>query len=406
MLVISNGILYDRRIGILIRGLYKAEFPKANLPNGITQILLLDENGVIKCKRLVFINQPEAAFVKYYLAKKDFKQRDRVDLVLEINDENGKPLSDANVSVSVLDQDKISRDPLTKNIKNYLDLGFIVDNILAKPEELFMNDERETLKMTDLVMLNQQTTHPFFDLEKKILPPKLKAMVQRNGMVLNGIARYSHSDKPLSNGFITIKSFPNGDKGTWSCKTNSEGRFQLEEIYITDSVRVLVTARNGADKPASVDLFFDQSNFGRPGKMVKKDIPNEAKRFLDQLIKDEKEIGPAKTKQDYSNTLGNTILSSEPADHAAQWLYGFTIPEEFESPDYSKGDRNDPSPDNRITLYWNPSVTTNRKGRVKISFYNSDFAKNFQITIEGLSKDGIPIFNIYQVGKNSKGNPQ
>ena len=140
--------------------------------------------------------------------------------------------------------------------------------------------------------------------------------------------------------------------------------------------------------------------------MVKKDIPNEAKRFLDQLIKDEKELGPAKTKQDYSNTLGNTFLSSEPVDRAAQWLYGFTVPEEFESPDYAKGDRNDPTPDNRTTLYWNPSVTTNRKGRVKISFYNSDFAKNFQITIEGLSKDGTPIFDIYQVGKNFKGNPQ
>ncbi len=404
ILLISNGIVYDRRRGMLIRGLFKAEFPKANLPNGIAQLLILDERGIIKCKRLVFVNQPDEAFVKYYLAKKEFKQRERVDLVLEINDENGKPISDANISVSVLDADKISRDPLARNIKNYLNLGFFVDNKLEKQEELFMDDDRETLKKIDFVMLNQQTVYPSFDIGKSIQPPKSKEMVQKKGIVLKGHVNLIHSEKPLSNGILTIISYPNGAKGSWSCKTDNNGRFQLDEFVVTDSVQVLVNAKNSSGKSVTVDVVFDQSDLGSQGKLVKKEIPNDAKRYLDLMSKYQKDVGQEKTFPDQVRSTGNTTLSSDSEKDQVQWLYGFTVSAEFKSPDYSKSIQNGPTPDNRTTIYWNPSVTTNRKGRAKISFYNSDYAKNLQIIIEGLSNEGMPIFDIHQIGKNAKGN--
>jgi hypothetical protein len=64
-------------------------------------------------------------------------------------------------------------------------------------------------------------------------------------------------------------------------------------------------------------------------------------------------------------------------------------------------------PDNRSTIYWNPDITTNKKGRAKVSFYNSKEARNFQICVEGITKDGIPIFDLYDFGRNykSKKNP-
>ena len=80
-------------------------------------------------------------------------------------------------------------------------------------------------------------------------------------------------------------------------------------------------------------------------------------------------------------------------------LPGFTISEDFDSPNYSAQEQIKNSYDSRATLYWNPNVKTNRRGRAKIGFYNSDEARNLQICIEGISKDGIPIFSTYDIGK-------
>ena len=72
----------------------------------------------------------------------------------------------------------------------------------------------------------------------------------------------------------------------------------------------------------------------------------------------------------------------------------FTIPGHaaervFYSPKYDvKLDAHDTA-DYRATLYWNPSVTTDKEGNATIEFFNSDTAKEIQLSIEGLS-NGIP----------------
>ena len=48
------------------------------------------------------------------------------------------------------------------------------------------------------------------------------------------------------------------------------------------------------------------------------------------------------------------------------------------------------NPDNRTTLYWNPSVKTDKNGSITITFYNSDNAKSFEVDIQALSQYGTP----------------
>ena len=61
----------------------------------------------------------------------------------------------------------------------------------------------------------------------------------------------------------------------------------------------------------------------------------------------------------------------------------------FYSPKYDVKIEAHDTPDYRATLYWNPSVATDKEGNATIEFYNSDTAKQFQLSIEGLS-NGIP----------------
>ena len=68
-------------------------------------------------------------------------------------------------------------------------------------------------------------------------------------------------------------------------------------------------------------------------------------------------------------------------------IQGFSRPVEFYNPDYSRQALPDVK-DYRKTLYWNPDVTTDSEGRASIDFYNNSVAPDFNISVEGITKDG------------------
>lgn len=69
-----------------------------------------------------------------------------------------------------------------------------------------------------------------------------------------------------------------------------------------------------------------------------------------------------------------------------KWL-GYAATREFYNPKYSLP-LSSHLPDRRATLYWNPSVKTDKDGRATVTFYNSDTAKKWNIIIQGTDSMG------------------
>ena len=68
-------------------------------------------------------------------------------------------------------------------------------------------------------------------------------------------------------------------------------------------------------------------------------------------------------------------------------LPGFSAPDDFYQPDYSKK----PLPetkDYRRTLYWNPNLQLDASGAAKIEFYNNCKPTQIVISAEGMGADG------------------
>ena len=67
---------------------------------------------------------------------------------------------------------------------------------------------------------------------------------------------------------------------------------------------------------------------------------------------------------------------------------GYTTSTEFYAPEYPdgpiKGDV-----DYRRTLYWNPALTTDGNGQAEVLFYNNGYSKQFHISAEGITPQGI-----------------
>ena len=68
------------------------------------------------------------------------------------------------------------------------------------------------------------------------------------------------------------------------------------------------------------------------------------------------------------------------------WLEGYSAVKEFYNPDYSIYP---PEPDYRRILYWNPAITTDEYGIVKIQFYNNSSCRNFSISAETVTSQGM-----------------
>ena len=71
---------------------------------------------------------------------------------------------------------------------------------------------------------------------------------------------------------------------------------------------------------------------------------------------------------------------------------GYTTGVEFYAPEYPdgpiKGDV-----DYRRTLYWNPALTTDANGQAEVLFYNNGYSKQFHISAEGITPQGVILNN-------------
>jgi uncharacterized protein YfaS (alpha-2-macroglobulin family) len=68
---------------------------------------------------------------------------------------------------------------------------------------------------------------------------------------------------------------------------------------------------------------------------------------------------------------------------------GYQLPVEFYSPKYDTQESIDnPKPDLRTTIYWNPNVVTDEEGNTKVDFYTADDPATYSVIIEGVSDDG------------------
>ncbi len=60
----------------------------------------------------------------------------------------------------------------------------------------------------------------------------------------------------------------------------------------------------------------------------------------------------------------------------------------FYHPKYTSSSKNDPKPDFRSTLYWNPNVVTKNDGTIDLSFFASDRKGTYTVWIEGMDMQG------------------
>ncbi|MCF0065703.1 TonB-dependent receptor plug domain-containing protein [Dyadobacter chenwenxiniae] len=87
---------------------------------------------------------------------------------------------------------------------------------------------------------------------------------------------------------------------------------------------------------------------------------------------------------DYSQDVVPGVLVSK--------IAGFNVPKEFYAPTYEISKPQNVNPDYRSTLFWAPVLKTNKQGKARFTYFNTDAVTNIDIRAEALSTTGIPGF--------------
>lgn len=249
-----------------------------SFPSGILNLLLFSSEAKPISERLVFIQNPDQARVSIQTDRSSYKKRERVDVLMEIKDEDDAPLS-GNFSVSVTD-DKEVRVDTCSTLYSYLLLSSELKGHIDCPA-CYFEDNIKSRQALDLLMM----THGWrrYDLAKaargefQTLNEALEIGQEISGTIKGGLL-----SKPSEKAKVSV--FASGTNYMDVTETDKNGRFYLRGFEFPDSTKYVIHATSKRGR-STVDLLVDQDNFPPSALPWGYEVYKEDRTFLDYMKK-------------------------------------------------------------------------------------------------------------------------
>ncbi len=246
---------------------YNATIPKSRFPTGILQLTLFSPKNEPVAERLVFINHSDFLKINLSVNKPEFQKREKVKLMLDVNDPKGKPTL-GSFSIAITDESKVPVDEASETtiISNLL-LSSDLRGFIEQPNYYFTETNADKVRALDNLLLTQGWRR--FEW-KNILSDNYPSLVYQpeKSMQVSGKVT-SLNGKPVVRGKVTLFS-SSGTSLLLDTLTDNNGVFKFDNLYFNDSTKFIVQARNEKDKK-NVEILLDRI----PAQLVTKN-KNEA----------------------------------------------------------------------------------------------------------------------------------
>jgi hypothetical protein len=258
LLVSVRGAVYSSFETKLDNKPLQIHLPLELYPKGIVQITLFDSLFRPLAERLVFNNRPDQKmFIHVETGKKEYRQRERVNLTIDVTDAVGNPVV-SSLSLAVVDSSKSDSMINSANIESYLyltsELKGRVDYKLFNLADTSCSGNRNI----DLVMMTQGWRNFLWNSIRytrtlKILYPIEKGFYI-DGSVYNYNKRRSGSDYRLD--YFDLKTGLNG-----AVKIDENSRFRIEIPFFYDSHVLFIQNRNKKERVVNLGFTLDTLSF-------------------------------------------------------------------------------------------------------------------------------------------------
>lgn len=212
------------------------QIPKEVFPPGVAQVSVLSEKGQPLAERLVFVNEIPKLQATVSTNKNEYTPREQVGLLMELKDPDGKPIQ-GDFSLSVVDQSAQLADDTEETIYEYLHLRSELRGYIQDPSYYFDSKNQDRWQALDYLMLTQGWRK--FKLEE-LMNPEKKAItfpIER-GLTFSGKLIEYDREKGIPYGNVSVLDMSGGLEA-WELQTAEDGRFELRDIVLFDTCRLM-----------------------------------------------------------------------------------------------------------------------------------------------------------------------
>lgn len=307
----TRGKLYFAEIKE-VRDSTTIKISKNIFPSGITQFTLFNGKGEPFCERLLFIDKNEQLNISINPTKKEYDKREKIGLEVLVKDKNGNPIQ-TSVSLAITKEELVSQ----KNILEYFLLSSDLKGNIENPNYYF--DEKIDKKTRENHLDLLLTTQGWRRFEwKKILDNKYPNILFYNetDIRISGTITKEFFNISSSNSMVRLNVL-NDYNYRKEMITGKDGRFLFTDLDYTDTVEILIEARNRRGKKRVVilidellppEVFFNPSIHQkyRKGIFAKRYRPK--KEELDYLkLHNKPSSGNVIKAEKYANQYDNVL---------------------------------------------------------------------------------------------------
>lgn len=300
----SAGKVYYTTFGRLDNSSCLAIIPKNKFPTGIAQFTLFSSTGEPLNERVVFIqNTTDQLNLNLKTEKPVYAQREKVSMALSAKDAANKPVM-GSFSVTVFNEDRLTANESAEStiLSNIL-LTSDLRGYIEEPNYYFNDPTDKTKADLDVLLLTQgYRRFEWKDILENHYPPL--AYEAEKSLSISGQLT-TMAGKPVVKGRLKVLALAN--KTVVDTITDEQGRFNLTDVDIPDSAKLVIEARKANDgKNVNISLDNDRtipiifkSNIGDATDGL-------ALPFLRMAI-----TGVADTNQLAANIKANTIITGK-----------------------------------------------------------------------------------------------
>lgn len=200
------------------------KLPLKNLPQGIAEITLFNENLQPLLERLVYIKQNQKLYIKAILDKENYKTKDKVNLKLKVVDQDNKPIK-SHLSVSIYDQIYKNEED-TKTIESHFQLSTQLKGNIYNPNYYFNDRNKNRKRFLDLLMLTQGWRAYVWN-ENNLNQEVEKKYPIINDTIIGKVYTNNSKDRTiLSQQYLRVFTADKNNSG-YLIKVDSIGRFKI-----------------------------------------------------------------------------------------------------------------------------------------------------------------------------------
>jgi TonB-dependent SusC/RagA subfamily outer membrane receptor len=227
----------DKQIAVL-------DISREDLPSGIIQFTLFDQNSQPVAERLAFHKNTADEINLKVSSKQAYKTREKVSLDV-LAEANGKPLQ-GSFSVSVTNTTVVEPDLVNEShIFSTLLLSSDLPGYIEKPNHYFLDNSSTTLQRLDNLLLTQGWRRFLWKNVINDVLPAIKYQPEKS-LAISGTLT-TEGGKPISGGQVTLFS-SSGGLVTLDTLSDAKGRFVFDNLIFSDSTKFVVQGKNAKGK--------------------------------------------------------------------------------------------------------------------------------------------------------------